>query len=336
VAFYVLDWDNGGRTQTISIVDASSGAMLDSRSAAGFQGGQYFVWTIAGHVQVQFKQFSGQNAVLAGVFFDTSGVTTVPVSVSISAPTPGQSVSAQITLSATAASSAGIASVQFQLDGANLNPAVTSGSPYLYSLDTTGVANGPHTVKAIATDNANQQATASVSFTVNNASGGGGASATFVKKDGTTRGSWKNVYGKDGEIIANDSSVLPTYVSAAAFNGAAPFTWTITQDPKALQQANGTARTASTFYASPGFTFDLNLTDGNAHQVAFYFLDWDSGGRAETITIRDAASQTLLDSQTLSAFQQGVYLVWNIKGHVTVQFTLSAGANAVVSGVFFL
>jgi len=336
VAFYVLDWDNGGRTQTIAIVDASSGATLDSRSVSGFQGGQYLVWTIAGHVQVQFKQVNGQNTVVSGVFFDTSGGTTVPVNVSIGAPTPGQSVSGQITLSATAASSAGITSVQFQLDGANLNPVVTSGSPYQYSLDTSGVANGPHTIKAIATDNASQQATASVAFTVNNASTGGSASATFVKKDVTTKGSWKNVYGKEGEIIANDSSVPPAYVSAAAFNGAAPFTWTITQDPKALQQANGTARTASTFYASSGFTFDLNLTDGNSHQVAFYFLDWDGGGRAETISIRDAASQTLLDSQTLSSFQQGAYLVWNIKGHVTVQFTLSAGANAVVSGVFFL
>jgi hypothetical protein len=335
VAFYVLDWDNGGRTQTITIVDASSGALLDSRSAAGFQGGQYFVWTIAGHVQVQFKQVSGQNAVVSGIFFDTSGSTPVPVSVSISAPTAGQSVSGQITLSASAASSAGIASVQFQLDGSNLNPPVTSGSPYQYSLDTSGVANGSHTVKAIATDNANQQATASVTFTVNNASTGGAASATFVKKDVTTKGSWKGVHGKDGEIIANDSNVLPSYVSAAAFNGAAPFTWTITQDPKALQQANGTARTASTFYASPGFTLDLNLADGNAHQVAFYFLDWDGGGRAETITIRDAANQAVLDSQTLSSFQQGAYLVWNIKGHVTVQFTLSAGANAVVGGIFF-
>ena len=37
----------------------------------------------------------------------------------------------------------------------------------------------------------------------------------------------------------------------------------------------------------------------------------------------------------LNASQNGWYLVWNLKGHVTLKVTLTGGVNAVVSGLFF-
>jgi len=44
----------------------------------------------------------------------------------------------------------------------------------------------------------------------------------------------------------------------------------------------------------------------------------------------------VLNSQSLnSSFSGGVYLVWNVAGHVKVRVTLTGGANAVVSGFFF-
>ena len=335
VALYCVDWDSLGRSQTIAITDASNGSTLDSRSMTGFQGGQYLVWNITGHVQVQLKQLSGPNAIVSGLFFDAPGGTLPPaVAVSFNAPSANQTVAGTITLSAAASSAAGIASVQYQVDGANLIPAVSAGPPYLFQWDTTTIANGPHTLKAIATDNGGQQASASVAVNVNNVSTGGATAATFLRKDTTTRGSWKGLYGQDGEIIAYDSSALPAYASVSAFSGALPFIWTITQDLKALQQAHGSARNASTFYASPSFSFDLNLSDGNTHQFAVYLLDWDSGGRTQTVTLRDAATQSVLDSQAATDYSQGVYLVWNVKGHVTVQFSSTAGPNAVASGVF--
>ena len=36
----------------------------------------------------------------------------------------------------------------------------------------------------------------------------------------------------------------------------------------------------------------------------------------------------------VSSFTGGQYLVWNLTGHVTIQFTRDSGANALVSGVF--
>jgi hypothetical protein len=233
--------DSAERAQKISILDAASHAVLESRNITNFHDGVYAVWNLQGHVLIQITSTGGINAVVSGVFFGTGSTT--------STPPPSSSL------------------------------------------------------------------------------------ATFVRKDVTTLGTWKVHYGLDGQVIANDANNPPAY-AALAWTGASPYTWSLTQDQRGLQQATGSFRTASAFYASPSFNLDLNFSDGNAHQVALYFLDWDDGGRAETVTIRDAATQQVLDTQSIANFQQGAYLIWNMSGHVTVQFQASAGLNAVVSGVF--
>jgi hypothetical protein len=82
------------------------------------------------------------------------------------------------------------------------------------------------------------------------------------------------------------------------------------------------------------FTIDLNLVDGLTHRVALYMMDWDSTTRTQTIEVRDAVTNTLLDARAVSSFHDGQYLVWNIKGHVTVRIVNTGGVNAVVSGLF--
>ena len=104
-----------------------------------------------------------------------------------------------------------------------------------------------------------------------------------------------------------------------------------------LVRALGTwDRTASTWWSASSFTIDANLTDGNTHQVAIYCVDWDSGGvRAERIDVLDAATGAVLDTRTISDFIKGQYLVWNLRGHVRLLVTRTAGSNSVVSGLFF-
>jgi hypothetical protein len=80
---------------------------------------------------------------------------------------------------------------------------------------------------------------------------------------------------------------------------------------------------------------DVNVTDGKTHQIALYLLDWDNGGRVETVSIIDATTGTVLDSRNVSSFSNGEYLVWNVSGHVKITTALMAGINAVVSGIFF-
>jgi hypothetical protein len=186
---------------------------------------------------------------------------------------------------------------------------------------------------AVATDVLSQQTTStSISITVNNAAPS--TSAVFAARDISTEGSWKTHYGGDGEIIANDSTNPPGYATLT-FTGAAAWTWLgNTSDLRAPQQVASGNRIASTFYAVNSFSLDVNLTDSSAHQLALYFLDWDDGGRAQTVTIRDANTQNILDTQTVANFQNGTYLVWTIKGHVAIQFSRTAGQTAAVSGVF--
>ena len=64
-------------------------------------------------------------------------------------------------------------------------------------------------------------------------------------------------------------------------------------------------------------------------------FDWDNQGRSEKIKIQDASSGATLDTQSVSNFANGVYLIWTITGHVTITVTPTAGPNAVISGIFW-
>jgi hypothetical protein len=70
--------------------------------------------------------------------------------------------------------------------------------------------------------------------------------------------------------------------------------------------------------------------------VALYNLDWDGGDvRAQRVDVLDATTGAVLDSQTISAFSNGQYLVWTIGGSVRFRVTNTGPGNAVVSGLFF-
>jgi hypothetical protein len=246
VSAYFLDWEVSGRTEKIDLIDTGTGIVLDSRTVVGFGGGQYWVWTISGHVTMRISALGGDNAVISGLFFDQSG---------------------------------------------NVQPTST---------------------------------------------------ATFVTTDTVTQGNWnvpygvgKGPYGTDGYVIPNDSTKFPSYATTSV-TGAAPYTWIGSNgDGRSLITGSGSSRIASTWFSNSAFSLDVNLTDSNVHQIALYCVDWDNGARAEKIQVLDYATGVVLDTRSISSFVGGVYLVWNIKGHVTVTVSLTGGANAVVSGIFF-
>lgn len=239
VALYGLDFDYRGRSETIQILDANSGAVLDTRTISNFTNGIYLTWNITGHVTFQVSCNGGPNAVISGVFFGSAPVNT-------SAP----------------------------------------------------------------------------------------AAATFVNTDTSTEGNWQGKYGSDGFSLAASASSIPSYANVSVLNNQC-WTWvSATTDPRALQTTYGYA-TAATWYNNPGFNFDVNTKDGKSHSFAIYAVDWDSRGRAESVQVLDANSGAVLDTRSVANFYNGVYLVWNVTGHVKINVTGTAGVNAVVSGVFF-
>jgi hypothetical protein len=172
----------------------------------------------------------------------------------------------------------------------------------------------------------------------------GTPSASFVRADTATQGNWTGVYGADGFQIADGTNnILPPYVSAfnvSANGGSGTYTWANpTSDPRALQVSSGSStRIASTWFTTSSQLMTINLNDSNMHQIALYFLDWSDNGRAQTITITNASSNAVLDTETLSSFNNGNYLVWNISGNVNVTIdctSTASGDNPLFSGIFF-
>jgi chitodextrinase len=99
----------------------------------------------------------------------TTLANTTPPTVSITAPAANSILSGTVTVSATATDNAGIASVQFQLDGSSLGTALTT-APYSINWNTTTASNGSHTLTAIAQDMSGNIATSTgVAVTVSNA-----------------------------------------------------------------------------------------------------------------------------------------------------------------------
>ena len=161
--------------------------------------------------------------------------------------------------------------------------------------------------------------------------------ASFLKSDTTTGGTWKGVYGADGVNIINDTANYPSYVSVSTA-GADSYTWAAsTTDPRATQKASATDRIAACWFSGGTFSTSMTFNDGNTHQVALYLLDWDNwgGGRSQRVDILDG-NGNLLDTRSVSAFSIGQYLVWNLSGQITIRFTnVNPASNAVVSALLF-
>ena len=166
------------------------------------------------------------------------------------------------------------------------------------------------------------------------------ASAVFRGADSTTQGNWTAVYGTEGYSVAGDVTSAPAYGNPVPDANAAYNLWAAAPtDPRALMRAGQRAavlksRIAATWYADSSFVIDSGITDTATHEVALYCLDWDLTTRHQKVEVLDA-SGNVLDTQVVSAFHNGLYLVWNVTGHVKFRVTNMGGLNAVISGVFF-
>ncbi len=88
----------------------------------------------------------------------------------------------------------------------------------------------------------------------------------------------------EGYDVIGKPAGLPAYAAVTPYavtpSGAAPYTWAAgTIDARILKAPGGGGRIAACWYAGSSFTVDLNLSDGQAHGLELYFLDWDSTTR---------------------------------------------------------
>jgi carbohydrate binding protein with CBM6 domain/Big-like domain-containing protein len=139
--------------------------------------------------------------------------------VSLTAPTSGQTVSGPLSYAAVAKDDQAVSKVEFSVSSATPMALGTKmAPPYSGTLDTTKLENGSHTLKAVAYDAQGKTSTAQVSFNVQNGTGGtlppgGGAKPANLLfwsgfESGVSLGSIYNCYpaGCYQDLLGTDST----------------------------------------------------------------------------------------------------------------------------------
>ncbi len=154
---------NYGTMQTYGLSTALDSAQVTSHS----QGISGLISNTLYHFRVKSRDPSGNIANSLDYNFTTASPDTTKPTVSITSPSNGATVINNITITATASDNRAMAGVQFMADGSNIGAEDTS-SPYSYTLDTKTLANGTHTLSAVARDMSGNTAIASLNVTVAN------------------------------------------------------------------------------------------------------------------------------------------------------------------------
>lgn len=288
---------------------------------------------------------------LAGVSGSTTSAPSAPTVSSLSASPTSVTSGSSFTLSANGVSDpntgGSITQVSFyresngtsglQTGGDTLVGTATAGSNGVWSLsvNATGLSAGSYTYYGVATDNSGLTSTpVSTSVTVTQPVTSGN-SAKYVRTDSTTHGNWKGVYGTQGEYVAGDSYTAPSYASLTT-NGST-YTWASNSTSAQYLQRASSGRIGSMLYATSQLQLGVTITDGQTHQVAFYLPAKNTwSAQYENVAAYDTTTGALLSSQTVNTGTGGQYVVFNVSGNVTFNFTpASAGYYGIISGFFF-
>ena len=206
-------------------------------------------------------------------------------------------VGTSVTFTATVTGNNPTGSVTFTEGGNAICAAGTlSGTPRTASCSTSSLAVGAHSIVANYAGDAGNAPSSStpLSQVINGTTVP--AAATFVGTDVATQGNWRGVYGADGYAIFNDSTSYPAYAQVTPERASKATCGTRNRAPMCAPcSAPASGRIAACWY-SPGlvggsFSIDVNLTDGAAHRVALYLLDWDNNRRVIRVDVLDAATQ---------------------------------------------
>jgi hypothetical protein len=149
------------------------------------------------------------------------------------------------------------------------------------------------------------------------------ASAMYMTTDTVTSGNWKGVYGNEGVFIAGHDTTLPSYAILTQSGTTLKIDSDTSRNTIDLQKNKGDLnfRVASrlTGYYVTNIYLNLYLNDAKSHKVAVYCVG--SSTTVQMVDVLDAVKGTLLDSRELRSYNNGKYVVWQIKGNVKLRFT---------------
>jgi hypothetical protein len=256
-----------------------------------------------------------------------------PVAPTITINPVNSTVSGNVTLNATV--SASVTKVQYFLDNVALSGVLTS--PFSFTWNTTTTSNGAHTITATASTAANVTANATgVPVNVNNVTSPTGNTVTFLRQDTTTLGNWKGSYGQDGVYMAQITYSAPSYASFNPDNEGEVVLNYYATDPRALLKVQGqfssTERIESYYNALGTMNFAIHSLDTATHRIALYFCDYTSAGQSVTINAVDSTSGKVLNTQVLTNYTAGIYLVYTYSGQVTFNVLNNNSNSGAIAG----
>jgi hypothetical protein len=221
---------------------------------------------------------------------------TTPPTVSITAPADGTTVSgASVTISANASDAGGsnVAGVLFKVDGTNIQNEVTT-SPYSLTWNSNSVADGTHTLTAVARDGANNTTTSTtVNITVKNASPAG----TLLLGTQTIQSSADSNASGEAEgfqytaVASGVAGTLSFYVNSG--NSATTLKLGIYSDnsgrPGNLLSSGSVSTPSSGAWATVSLSPSVTIKSGSQYWIGFL-------GTGGTLAYKDAASGSCSES----------------------------------------
>jgi hypothetical protein len=78
---------------------------------------------------------------------------------------------------------------------------------------------------------------------------------------------------------------------------------------------------------------DIVPPDNRVHRLALYARD-ETGTISQTVEVRAGGAGEMLDRRSMSNFSAGQYLIWDIRGQISIQISQIDGQNAAFGGIF--
>ena len=165
---------------------------------------------------------------------------------------------------------------------------------------------------------------------------GEGGAPPAMGVSSSPQGGWEGTVGTNGYDLlggdgsAGDISDLPSE-SISLMQGSR-YQWAqSTTDGRALQSPDGHSHIASAYYDPNQIQVKLTFNAAYSGPLKLYAVDWDGTSRREIITVNG-------QSAVLGEFHNGAWVSFPISvaagGTVTITVDRTAGANAVLSGIF--
>lgn len=314
------------RRLKISVSDAPTDHFLESREVTVSEGGLLVQWAARGPMRFRIEAMDNRPAILNALLFDVIHAPRITLKTPVDgmvAATPAMIQLEGIVEPAGAA----IRRLDFFAGGVLLG-GQTNG---LLPLQWINPLTGRYLVEARVTDLYGQMATSSpVRVEIQ----GPEATATFAREDRITQGAWLGNYGEEGWALPLfDTNFPPSAALSVQASGEWAYSGPVGDLP-ALESPDGSYRQPNTWFSQSLIQFDLNLRDGREHQVALYFLSWQTPDRQERVEVIDTVSGRVLAGRTISDFSDGVYQVWNVRGDIGIKVVRDSDAQCLVGGIF--